>query len=153
MRSKTLSYMKAQVKMETKILYILTVKCSQDDCELDLECHGIYEIDSNYIYLKADKISREKIMQVEVLEDGKKERSESRKQIIVRIAFLIKEAAIVWVRECFMYIKKNGTKNMAEACTDEWIKILNPNYDTAWFTGGKKVDQWKEEMRLLADNL
>ncbi len=41
---------------------------------------------------------------------------------------------------------------MREA-VEEWHKILLPSYDCKWFTGGKRVEEWKAQMRQLADSL
>ena len=64
-----------------------------------------------------------------------------------------KEAAIVWVREILMYIRKRGTEAMYYAVNDEWMRILDPRYDVRWFTGGAKVEAWRKEMLEIAAKL
>ena len=132
--------------MEYSILYVLTVKCTTEKCEEDLEYHVIRTDDENAIYTDDKSWKKSSLMEIEVIENEKEE-------IIVRIPFVIKEAALVWVRECFLYIKKHGTKELGDAVDEEWGKILRPKYDHTWFTGGKKVEEWREEMRRLAEKL
>ena len=132
--------------MEYKVLYVLTVKCTTEKCEEDLEAHLVNDIDEDFIYVDARKWKRSALMEIEAIE---KERDE----IIVRVPFFIKEAAIVWVRQCLLYIKANGSPEMFERAKEEWLHILNPKYDKQWFTGGKKVEEWREEMRKVAEKL
>ena len=132
--------------MEFKVLYVLTVKCTTEKCEEDLEAHLINDIDEEYIYVDVKKWKRSTLMEVEAIE---KERDE----IIVRVPFLIKEAAIIWIRQCLLYIKENGSAQMFEAAKEEWAHILHPKYDKQWITGGKKVEEWREEMRRLVEQL
>ncbi|SDB14055.1 hypothetical protein [Butyrivibrio sp. INlla16] len=128
------------------ILYVLTVKCTVDKCEEDLECHLISQIDDAYICTEVRNWKKKSLMEVEVIEKEKEE-------IIVRTPFLIKEAAIIWVRECMMYIKEHGSKELIKAVNTEWLRILDPEYDCEWFTGGRKVEEWREEMRRVAEKL
>jgi len=132
--------------MEQTILYVLTVKCTTEKCEEDLECHLIRSMDDSAVYTDVRTWKKSDLMEVEVIEKEKEE-------IIVRTPFLIKEAALVWVRECFLYIKEKGTRELKERVNAEWLCIMNPDYDARWFTGGRKVKEWREEMRRLADSL
>ena len=132
--------------MDFKCIYELTVRCTEHGCEEDLACYLITELDKDYVYTSEKKYSRLSLMNVE---DIKVDRDE----IILRIPFLIKEAAIVWVREAFVYIHDKGTRAMYEAVKEEWQKIMHPKYDTYWFTGGQKVEEWKKEMRAIAEKL
>lgn len=132
--------------MEYKLLYVLTVKCTPEKCEEDLECHLIRSYDVDAIYTDVKTWKRSSLMEVEVIEKEKEE-------LIVRVPFLIKEAAIVWVRECFLYIKDHGAQSLINNVNAEWMKIMQPDYDCRWFTGGKKVEEWREEMRRLAEKL
>lgn len=131
--------------MDYKVLYILTVRCSDKICEEDLACYKIEKSDENAIYIMDKAVSRDELMEVEILNNWYGD-------IVVRVPFLIKEAAIVWVRECFMYILKKGTTEMKANVRQEWFNILNPEYDCFWFTGGQKVEKWRKEMTLLAQN-
>ena len=132
--------------MEYKILYVLTVRCTEHECEEDLACYKIVDIDEDMVYTSEKNYPRSKLMEVEAIKLDKEE-------IILRIPFLIKEAAIIWVREAYVEIKKNGSKAMYEAVKEEWLKIMHPKYDAHWFTGGKKVDEWRNEMRNIAKKL
>ena len=132
--------------MEQKLLYVLTVKCTADSCEEDLEATVIDNTDDEAIYAGGKKYMKASLMEVEQIRADKEE-------MILRIPFVIKEAAIIWVREAFVLIQKNGTGEMYEAVKEEWRKIMHPKYDVHWFTGGKKVEEWREEMRLIADRL
>ncbi len=132
--------------MDYTILYVLTVRCTNTKCEEDLAGYLITDIDDIAIYTEERKYLREKLMYVEDIKIDSEE-------IILRIPFLIKEAAIIWVRDAFIRIKERGTKEMAAATYEEWRKILHPYYDAQWFTGGKKVETWREEMRELIDKL
>ncbi len=134
--------------MEYKVLYVLTVRCTPEKCEEDLECLVIRNIDEKYVYTSDRQYERKSLMNVDVIEKEWQE-------IIVRTVFFIKEAAIIWVRECFLRIKdiKKWQPEFREVVNAEWQKILNPGYDTKWFTGGKKVEEWREEMRRLAEKL
>ena len=132
--------------MEYKILYVLTVRCTEHECEEDLACYKIVDIDEDMVYTSEKNYPRSKLMEVEAIKIDKEE-------IILRIPFLIKEAAIIWVREAYVEIKKSGSKAMYEAVKEEWLKIMHPKYDAHWFTGGKKVDEWRNEMRNIAKKL
>lgn len=132
--------------MEYKILYVLTVRCTEHECEEDLACYKIVDIDEDMVYTSEKNYPRSKLMEVEAIKLDKEE-------IILRIPFLIKEAAIIWVREACVEIKKSGSKAMYEAVKEEWLKIMHPKYDAHWFTGGKKVDEWRNEMRNIAKKL
>ena len=44
-------------------------------------------------------------------------------------------------------------KRMKEAVRTEWMRIISPEYDCRWFTGGEKVEQWKEEMKSIVEKL
>lgn len=132
--------------MDYCILYVLTVRCTTEKCEEDLECNLIRTDDESAIYTDVKTWKKSSLMDVEVLEKEKEE-------IIARVPFVIKEAALVWVRECFMYIKKHGAKELGENVNKEWRRIMDPDYDCRWFAGGKKVEEWREEMRRLAEKL
>ncbi|WP_027216825.1 hypothetical protein [Butyrivibrio fibrisolvens] len=126
--------------MEYKVLYVLTVKCTTEKCEADLEAHWVTYIDEDFIYVDIRKWKQSALLELEVIEKEKDE-------IIVRIPFFIKEAALVWVRQCLLYIKNNGSRQLANRAKEEWAHILNPGYDEHWFTGGKKAEEWRDEMR------
>lgn len=128
------------------LLYILTVRCTAKQCEEDLSLHRIIDMDNREIWTDDKKYKREDLMEVERIKVEEDE-------IILRIPFLIKEAAIIWVREAFIVIKKDGTREMREAVNEEWKKIANPGYDSHWFTGGKKVEEWKNEMKTLVEKI
>lgn len=136
--------------MQYNVLYVLTVKCTTEKCEEDLECHMIRADDDKAIYTDDRAWKKSALMEIQVIEKEKRE-------IIVRVPFVIKEAALIWVRECFTYIKmfsdRYEVKELAEAVDKEWLKILRPKHDITWFTGGKKVEEWREEMRSLAEKL
>lgn len=132
--------------MEYKILYVLTVRCDEKKCEEDLACYKIEKVDEEAVYLKNKKVLKDTLMEIEVVNSWYDEK-------IIRVSFLIKEAAIVWVRECFMYILKKGSAEMKVAAKREWQEILNPEYDCFWFTGGQKAEQWLLEMKTIAKEL
>ena len=132
--------------MEYKILYVLTVKCTEHECQEDLACYKITDIDENAIYASDKTFPKASLMEVEDIKLDKEE-------IILRIPFLIKEAAIVWVREAFVEIKKAGSREMYEAAKEEWLKIMHPKYDGHWFTGGKKVEEWRHDMKAIVAKL
>lgn len=132
--------------MEYNVLYILTVRCTAHSCEEDLECHKIIDVDTDAIYIPNKKILRKKMMKVEIIKNEKVE-------MILGVPFLIKEAAIVWVREVFVEIHKRGTVDMYNAAKEEWLKIMRPKYDVKWFTGGRKVEEWREEMKSIVEKL
>ncbi|WP_026507225.1 hypothetical protein [Butyrivibrio sp. MC2013] len=132
--------------MDKNVIYILTVRCSDSKCEEDLECHNIIDVDADAIYIRDKKILRKNLMEVEIIKDEKEE-------MILRVPFLIKEAAIVWVREVFVEIHKRGTVDMYNAAKEEWLKIMHPKYDVKWFTGGRKVEEWREEMKSIVEKL
>lgn len=132
--------------MEQKCIYELTVRCTAKSCEEDLAVSPVTNIDDEYIYFSNKKISRDHLMEPEPikLED---------EEIIYRVTFFIKEAAIVWVREVFIKIHEHGTRQMYEATKEEWLKIMHPNYDCKWFTGGQKVKEWRKDMKTIAEKL
>lgn len=132
--------------MEYTLLYVLTVKCTSESCEEDLAVYRITSIDENAIYTDNKKYLRSALMEVVIIKADKEE-------MILRVPFLIKEAAIIWIREVFIKIKEKGTKEMIEATNEEWEKIKHPYYDKNWFTGGKKVEEWKAEMNSVVDKL
>ncbi len=132
--------------MDYKLLYVLTIRCTELSCEEDLAVYKIVRFNENELYTADRKYLRKDLMELEKIKVDKSE-------IIIRVPFLIKEAAIVWVREIFLEIKKNGTKEMSDLVNEEWLKILHPKYDTRWFTGGKTVKKWGEEMKRLANKL
>lgn len=132
--------------MDKNVIYILTVRCTDSKCEEDLECHMIIDVDTDAIYIQDKKILRKNLMEVEIIKDEKEE-------MILRVPFLIKEAAIVWVREVFVEIHKRGTADMYNAAKEEWLKIMHPKYDVKWFTGGRKVEEWREEMKSIVEKL
>ena len=132
--------------MDKNVIYILTVRCTDSKCEEDLECQNIIDVDADAIYIQDKKILRKKLMEVEIIKDEKEE-------MILRVPFLIKEAAIVWVREVFVEIHKRGTVDMYNAAKEEWLKIMHPKYDVKWFTGGRKVEEWREEMKSIVEKL
>ena len=132
--------------MEYKVLYILTVRCTAVSCDEDLEAHMIIDIDEDAIYIQDKKILRKKMMEVESIKDEKDE-------MRLRVPFLIKEAAIIWIREIFIEIQKNGTFEMYNAAKEEWVKIMHLKYDQNWFIGEKKVEEWREEMKIVAEKL
>ncbi|MBE5917582.1 MAG: hypothetical protein E7273_12170 [Pseudobutyrivibrio ruminis] len=133
-------------KMEYTLLYILTIRCDNSKCEEDLELHRITDVDEEKLYLRDGFVYRDKLMKMEIIKENKRE-------IICRVPFVIKEAAIVWVREILMYIRKRGTEAMYYAVNDEWMRILDPRYDVRWFTGGAKVEAWRKEMLEIAAKL
>jgi hypothetical protein len=47
--------------------------------------------------------------------------------------------------------KKKGAAALYKAAREEWQRIMLPKYDTRWFTGGKKVEKWREEMKNLIE--
>ncbi len=132
--------------MEYKVLYVLTVRCDAKKCEEDLACYKVEKVDEEAVYLENQRIPRDALMEIEVVEcyNGAK---------IIRVPFLIKEAAIIWVRECFMHILKKGTAEMKDATRREWQEILDPFYDCFWFTGGQKAEKWLLEMKTIANDL
>ena len=132
--------------MDYQILYVLTVRCDAKKCEEDLACYKIKKVDDEAVYFENKKISRDSLMEIEVVNSWYDEK-------IIRVPFLIKEAAIIWVRECFMYILKKGTPEMKIATRREWQEILNPDYDCFWFTGGQKAEQWLIEMKRIISEL
>ena len=132
--------------MNKDVIYILTVRCNNSKCEEDLESHMIINVDENAIYIQDKKILRKNLMEVEIIKDEKEE-------MILRVTFLINEAAIVWVREVFVEIHKRGTVDMYNAAKEEWLKIMHPKYDVKWFTGGRKVEEWREEMKSIVEKL
>ena len=132
--------------MEFKIIYVLTVRCTDHKCEEDLACYPIYEIDEAFVYAADKKYAINKLAGVETIE-------KNNGLMILRVPFLIKEAAIVWVRDVFIEIFKHGTPRMKEAVRTEWMRIISPEYDCRWFTGGEKVEQWKEEMKSIVEKL
>ena len=132
--------------MDYRFLYELTVRCTEHTCEEDLACYRITDFDEDNVYTSDKKYPRSCLMEVEEIKVDKEE-------IILRVPFLIKEAAIIWVREAFVKINDKGTKAMYEAVKEEWQKIMHPKYDTHWFTGGQKVEEWKKEMQTIADRL
>ncbi len=132
--------------MEDKTLYVLTVRCTANKCEEDLACYKIVNVDDENVYIENKEIPRDSLMEIEVVNSWYDEK-------IIRVPFLIKEAAIVWVRECFLYILKKGSAEMKVAIRREWQEILNPEYDCFWFTGGQKVEQWLLEMKSITREL
>ena len=133
--------------MEYKILYILTVRCTEDSCEADLECHNILDVNENDFIIQNKKIPRKSMMEIEHIRDEKND-------MILRVPFLIKESALIWVREIFVEIQnKKGAAALYKAAREEWQRIMLPKYDTRWFTGGKKVEKWREEMKSLIEKL
>lgn len=132
--------------MEYTLLYVLTVRCTAKSCEEDLSAYRISTVDEDMIYTDDKKYLRSSLMEVEIIKADDEE-------MILRVPFLIKEAAIIWIREVFIKIKEKGSKEMVEATDEEWRKIKHPKYDKNWFTGGKKVDAWKAEMRSVVDKL
>ena len=133
--------------MEYKILYVLTVRCTEDNCEADLECHKILDVDENNFFIENRKIPKKSMMEIEHIRYEKED-------MILRVPFLIKESAIIWLREIFVDIqKKKGAEALYEAAREEWLRIMPPKYDTKWFTGGKKVVKWREEMKSLIEKL
>lgn len=134
--------------MEYKVLYELTVRCTAHECQEDLVVYKIVDIDEEAIYTTEKKYLRSNLMEVEEIKIDKEN-----EDFILRVPFLIKEAAIVWVRECYVRIHDKGTRDMYEAAKEEWRKIMHPKYDTHWFTGGQKVEQWREEMRSIVEQL
>ena len=74
--------------MSKDVVYILAVRCNDSKCEEDLESHMIINVDENAIYIQDKKILRKNLMEVEIIKDEKDE-------MILRVPFLIKEAAIV----------------------------------------------------------
>ena len=132
--------------MEYKVLYVLTVRCTEHECAEDLACYKIVDIDEDMVYTTEKNYPRPALMEVETIKLDKEE-------AILRIPFLIKEAAIVWVREAFVIIHDKCSLQMYEACKEEWRKIMHPKYDTHWFTGGKKVEEWRDEMKSLVKKL
>lgn len=132
--------------MEFKLLYELTVRCTEYNCEEELAYHKIIELDDEYVYTSDKKYSRSSLMEVEELKMEKDE-------MILRVYFLIKEAAIIWVREAFVKIHDKGTRAMYAEAENEWLRIMHPKYDGHWFTGGQKVEKWREEMKNLAARL
>lgn len=132
--------------MDKNVIYILTVRCTDSKCEEDLECQNIIDVDADAIYIQDKKILRKNLMEVEIIKDEKDE-------MILRVSFLIKEAAIVWVREVFIEIQKRGSVDMYNAVKAEWLKIMHPKHDVKWFTGGRKVEEWREEMKSIVEKL
>ncbi|WP_027204365.1 hypothetical protein [Butyrivibrio fibrisolvens] len=132
--------------MSKDVVYILTVRCNDSKCEENLESHMIINVDENAIYIQDKKILRKNLMEVEIIKDEKDE-------MILRVPFLIKEDAIVWVREVFIEIQKRGTVDMYNAVKAEWLKIMHPKHDVKWFTGGRKVEEWREEMKSIVEKL
>ena len=57
------------------------------------------------------------------------------------------------MREVFVNIHEYGTKEMHKAVKEEWQKIMHPYYDCKWFTGGQKVEEWREELKTIAEKL
>ena len=76
--------------MEFKCIYELTVKCTAKKCEEDLAVYAVTDIDDEYIYFDGKKIFKEMLMEPVPIKLGDGE-------IIYRVTFFIKEAAIVWV--------------------------------------------------------
>ena len=74
--------------MEYSILYVLTVKCTTEKCEEDLEYHVIRTDDENAIYTDDKSWKKSSLMEIEVIENEKEE-------IIVRIPFVIKEVCLI----------------------------------------------------------
>ena len=129
--------------MDYKILYVLTVRCTDQRCEEDLECHQVIDTDDDNIYIKGKRIPRDSLMNIKVINGWNGEQ-------IVQISFFIKEAAIIWIRECFIYILRKGTADMKSAVRREWTNLLDPTFDCMWMPGGKKAEQWLEEMKKIA---
>ena len=51
--------------------------------------------------------------------------------MILRVPFLIKESAIIWLRAIFVEIQnKKGADALYEAAREEWLRIMMPKYDT-----------------------
>ena len=132
--------------MEQKCIYELTVRCTAKSCEEDLAVYAVTDIDDEYIYFDGKKIFKEMLMEPVPIKLGDGE-------IIYRVTFFIKEAAIVWVREVFIKIHEHGTREMYNAIKEEWNKILHPYYDCKWFTGGQKVEEWQKEMKAITERL
>ena len=56
----------------------------------------------------------------------------------VKLLFDKKQGELIWS-------EKNDIK--------EWLKIMHPRCDTHWFTGGRKVDEWKKDMKAIVAKL
>lgn len=132
--------------MEYRILYVLFVRCTAKKCAIDLQLHEITEVTDDYIHVGIKAYNRSELMEVESIRF-------TEDLVILRIPFLKKEAAIVWVREALMMICTKGSPQMKDAARSEWLNIINPDYDQEWFTGGKKVEEWRAEMREIAKDL
>lgn len=132
--------------MEFKNIYELTVRCTAKECEEDLAVHKVTDIDDEFVYFAGKKVLRNMLMEPEAI---KREDEE----FIYRVIFFGKEAGIVWVREIFVKIHEYGTKEMYEVIKEEWCRIMHPYYDCKWFTGGKKVEEWRREMKAIAEKL
>jgi hypothetical protein len=130
--------------MDYKCIYELTVRCTAKECEEDLAVHSVTDIDEEFVYFVDKKVLKDKLMEPDAI---KREDEE----FIYRMIFFGKESAIVWVREVFVKIHEYGTKEMYEAVKEEWQKFCN--YDCKWFTGGQKVEEWREEMKAFAEKL
>ena len=42
---------------------------------------------------------------------------------------------------------------MYNAAKAEWLKIMHPKHDKKWFTGGRKVEEWREEMKSIVEKM
>jgi hypothetical protein len=134
--------------MEYTVLYVLTVRCTANECHEDLAVQKIINIDEDAVYTPDKKFLRSQLMEVEVIKMDKEGEA-----FILRIPFLKKESAIIWIREAFVIINEKGTRAMYAAALEEWRKIMHPYYDCRWFTGGKKVDEWRKEMKSIVEKL
>lgn len=132
--------------MNFDFIYELTVRCTEQRCEEDLAYYPIRAVDESLVYTDNKNYAKNKLAAIEIIEKDKR-------FMIMRIPFLIKETAIVWVRDVFAEMLKHGTPRVQEAVRTEWMRIISPDYDCKWFTGGEKVEQWKEEMRSIVDRL
>ncbi|SDA57947.1 hypothetical protein SAMN02910275_01363 [Butyrivibrio sp. INlla18] len=134
--------------MDYKILYELTVRCTAHECSEDLTAYKIIDIDEEAVYTTDKKYIRSQLMEVDEIKIDK-----DGEEIILRVPFLKKESAIIWIREAFVIINEKGSRAMYAAALEEWRKIMHPYYDCSWFTGGQKVDEWRKEMKRIAERL
>ena len=132
--------------MDEKCLYELTVRCTEDECQEDLAIYKVDKIENGIIYAGPKIVSNKSLMKVERIKVDSGE-------MILRVPFFGKEAALVWIRDIFLTIREKGTPGMYYVAKDEWMKILNPKYDVNWFTGGQKVEEWRQEIEQLASKL
>ena len=133
--------------MKYRLLYVLMIRCTEQTCKEDLSCYPISAIDENTIYTAVHEYPLDSIMDLEVIK-------KSNEEIILRVPFFVKEAAILLLREAFLFIReKSHNRKMEEAAKREWVNIGNVDYDPFWCTGGKNVEEWKKELKKETDEL